>query len=590
MLTRDSFLNKVLSLVFAALLAISLVPSPAFASAEAGAGAAVSEQGEPAADSGDAQEGHASAEESATGEGSSSEVSDEGEAADDAADDGSGIEPSDPADDAGDVSGSDDAAGDTSEGEYANDASDEDASSLPEAPVDENGEQSEKEQAENSVEEAVAYGLELFSEAAARAVHDPDNPNVPVKVGQYAPGTYTVTANLYIPAAKNPLAAIQAYPANPDNPLSIVEENNGDPSLVTGGVPTTHMEDNATLVVGEDDSLTLTIPLRNPVFTIQKIGNGEGVETVEVSTRAGEYGPMDGNGQIVKVGRESRIDSVTFKLSDSGYTSDGGYGYTLTGCEEYPTILDQTWTVDLDLTVDFSTVPASDEYASDPVVNELTYNGEPQQGVSFDVDKVEKTAGSLTETDAGSYSTTLKPKEGYTWLDGTADERTFEWSIAKATITKKYETVIACGDATTASEVVAKLPTADEVNAGFEWFMDGEKIDPIEGIETRTFEEWNLGNLQYGVSMPDYFPLASLVPTVLSAKLNGSNTGRGCGQKVGHSGVRIGVRMYPLETRELAVEAVAAGFSLTEAAELAGCSRTAVVNWAKAAGVAQHAI
>ncbi|WP_417133766.1 hypothetical protein, partial [Rubneribacter badeniensis] len=45
----------------------------------------------------------------------------------------------------------------------------------------------------------------------------------------------------------------------------------------------------------------------------------------------------------------------------------------------------------------------------------------------------------------------------------------------------------------------------------------------------------------------------------------------GCGQKVGHSGVRIGVRMYPLETRELAVEAVAAGFSLTEAAELAGC-------------------
>ena len=37
--------------------------------------------------------------------------------------------------------------------------------------------------------------------------------------------------------------------------------------------------------------------------------------------------------------------------------------------------------------------------------------------------------------------------------------------------------------------------------------------------------------------------------------------------------------MYPLETREPAVEAVAAGFSLTEAAELAGCSRTAVVNW-----------
>lgn len=44
--------------------------------------------------------------------------------------------------------------------------------------------------------------------------------------------------------------------------------------------------------------------------------------------------------------------------------------------------------------------------------------------------------------------------------------------------------------------------------------------------------------------------------------------------------------MYPLETRELAVEAIAAGFSPTEAAELVGCSRTAAANWARAAGVA----
>lgn len=40
--------------------------------------------------------------------------------------------------------------------------------------------------------------------------------------------------------------------------------------------------------------------------------------------------------------------------------------------------------------------------------------------------------------------------------------------------------------------------------------------------------------------------------------------------------------MYPLETRELAVEAVAAGFTQAEAAELAGCSRTAVADWVAA--------
>ncbi|WP_417135151.1 hypothetical protein, partial [Rubneribacter badeniensis] len=58
--------------------------------------------------------------------------------------------------------------------------------------------------------------------------------------------------------------------------------------------------------------------------------------------------------------------------------------------------------------------------------------------------------------------------------------------------------------------------------------------------------------------------------TQANSNSNNAHGKRGCGQKVGHSGVRIGVRMYPLETRELAVEAVAAGFSLTEAAELAG--------------------
>ena len=84
----------------------------------------------------------------------------------------------------------------------------------------------------------------------------------------------------------------------------------------------------------------------------------------------------------------------------------------------------------------------------------------------------------------------------------------------------------------------------------------------------------------------ELFGFAKHYRNIGSARKDRFIFGMGVRTKVGHSGVRIGVRMYPLETRELAVEAVAAGFSLTEAAELAGCSRTAVVNWAKAAGVA----
>ena len=43
--------------------------------------------------------------------------------------------------------------------------------------------------------------------------------------------------------------------------------------------------------------------------------------------------------------------------------------------------------------------------------------------------------------------------------------------------------------------------------------------------------------------------------------------------------------MYPKETRELALEALRLGFSVREAAELAGCSRRSVRTWrAKGAG------
>lgn len=43
--------------------------------------------------------------------------------------------------------------------------------------------------------------------------------------------------------------------------------------------------------------------------------------------------------------------------------------------------------------------------------------------------------------------------------------------------------------------------------------------------------------------------------------------------------------MYPESTRALAVEAIGAGFTVREAAELAGCSRSAVEAWARRAGV-----
>lgn len=370
---------------------------------------------------------------------------------------------------------------------------------------------------------AVAYGQELLSRAVAGGVADASNPNTTVELGKYAPGTYTITANLFIPKALNPFVALQAYCTNPMNPLGVVEDSGLDPVSVTG-VPDYPMTSNATLVVNEDDTLDLTIPIANPVFTIQGIGSGDGVSVASVTTRPGSYGPSGANGELARVDHTSRISSVTFKITkDSGFTNDGSNGYMITGCTQYPTILGVDWHVDMGLTLDMSSVAKSAKYASDPTANRLTYNGFEQQGVVYDVEKCDVVSGSVAETNAGSYSAVIKPKDGFRWLDGTDGERTVDWSIAKAKLSRTYETVVACGLATTAQEVVDKLPSADEVNAGLHYkgLVGNDTLESLGDLGDKTFSSWNLGNLEYGLFMPDLFPLKTLVPTALTGAFEG---------------------------------------------------------------------
>lgn len=379
---------------------------------------------------------------------------------------------------------------------------------------------------DNSAEDAVTYGQELLARAVADGVADASNPNTAVELGKYAPGTYTITANLFIPKALNPFVALQAYCTNPMNPLGVVEDSGLDPVSVTG-VPDYPMTSNATLVVNEDDTLDLTIPIANPVFTIQGIGSGDGVSVASVTTRPGSYGPSGANGELARVDHTSRISSVTFKITkDSGFTNDGSNGYMITGCTQYPTILGVDWHVDMGLTLDMSGVAKSAKYASDPTANQLTYNGYEQQGVAYDVEKCDVVSGSVVGTNAGGYSAVIKPKEGFKWLDGSDGERTVNWSIAKAKLSRTYETVVACGLATTAQEVVDKLPSADEVNSKlhYEGFVGSDTLESLGDLDTRTFSSWNLGNLEYALWMPDLFPLKTLVPTALTGEFEGGGT------------------------------------------------------------------
>ena len=157
------------------------------------------------------------------------------------------------------------------------------------------------------------------------------------ETAKFIPGTYTVTANLYVPGELNTILGINAYLTNPNNPSGIVEDN----ANVAKAAPTTPMLSNAVITIGEDGvTKTLTIPVKNPVFTLQRISSGANVTIIDSSRNGNSYGTYTG-----------RITSLTVTLEDNSGT------YAFTNCLEYPTLLNQNWTVPLYLAVDLASLP-----------------------------------------------------------------------------------------------------------------------------------------------------------------------------------------------------------------------------------------
>ena len=152
--------------------------------------------------------------------------------------------------------------------------------------------------------------------------------------------TYTVTANLMLPGELNTqLPGVTAYMTNGNNPLG------------EGGyeakAPTEPVSNNAKVVQHTDGTLALTLPLPNPVFTLQSIGGSSNATITDTVRDSATYTSTDGNAT-----REGRITQLTIKLNDRSGT------YVFNNCVEFPTLLGVDWTVPLTLAVDLSDVPA----------------------------------------------------------------------------------------------------------------------------------------------------------------------------------------------------------------------------------------
>jgi len=140
------------------------------------------------------------------------------------------------------------------------------------------------------------------------------------------PGTYTITANPYIPGSDNVvIPGLTVYLASESFP------------------PASPTENNAILVVGEDGKLTLTIKLTNmasEVFTLQNIESYPGVKVVEAKRGGGPYGS---NGVVVP----DRIQEFTVELEN--WSGEYQFGNSM----QFPTILNTYKEMPVALRVDF---------------------------------------------------------------------------------------------------------------------------------------------------------------------------------------------------------------------------------------------
>ena len=79
-----------------------------------------------------------------------------------------------------------------------------------------------------------------------------------------APGTYTITANLAMPGAYNPvLKGMTVYTNSPNNPFGPTYDEN-DKSTVQPSIPNASESLNAQLIVGRMEAKRSTFPLRTP--------------------------------------------------------------------------------------------------------------------------------------------------------------------------------------------------------------------------------------------------------------------------------------------------------------------------------------
>lgn len=246
----------------------------------------------------------------------------------------------------------------------------------------------------------------------------------------HADQTYTVTANLSVPGELNTqLPGVTAYMTNGNNPLGL--------GGYAAKAPTEPVSANAKLTLSDDGTLTLSLPVPNPVFTLQEIGSSSNASVTKKTKDNSVYTSTDG-----KASRTGRITHLTIKLKDRSGT------YIFNNCIEFPTLLGVDWTVPLTLQVDLSAVPEA-AAAGSSSASSVNYDS-----LSAMIGTVEK---ALEETAVSSDGSDVETSE--VWVSES------ESDALKAAL-KKAKQALSGGTQSSADQQTAALRTAYEKFTG----------------------------------------------------------------------------------------------------------------------------
>lgn len=276
-----------------------------------------------------------------------------------------------------------------------------------------------------------------------------------------APGTYTVTANLAMPGAYNPvLSGVTVYTNSPNNPFGPTYDEN-DKTTVSPSVPNAAESLNAQLIVGEDGSKTLYLPIKNPIFTTQDLGTCDSLNNVKFERVAPTHKLENTGSQEGSYGsKDSRIHKMTATLTDTA--TSGTATYNFKDSVLYAVPLDKeiapAGDIALQLTVNYDTVKKASDSTEIPsletekiVVNvpdmvtlpytasdnsQVTTIGYETAAMSIEDDgwSVTVTDGKATVTGRDNYTMTcsLTDTDKYVWSDGTTEKKEIKYAVGTA--------------------------------------------------------------------------------------------------------------------------------------------------------------